>query len=329
MPEQSAPLDPQAIDLHAHFLPPRYRQSALAHGQAHPDGMPALPEWNVTDAIAMMDDIGIRAAVLSISAPGVGFLESAEDRADLARGVNEDGAAAVAEFPGRFGLLATLPLPDIDLSLREIEYAFETLHADGIALHTHYDDVYLGDEQLEPAMAALHARGALVTIHPVSPCGWEAVAFGRPRPIVEFLFDTTRAVVNLALSGVLDRYPGIRWVVPHAGAALPVLADRVNLLFSALSPPGSPPVDVVAALRRLHYDVAGVPLPRALPALLSLVDSDRLVYGSDYPFTNAAIVDRLARALVESPALDDALRRAVFSGTAERLIPRLAAAAGR
>ncbi len=324
MPEQSPPLDPQAIDLHAHFLPPRYRESALAHGQAHPDGMPGLPEWNAGDAIAMMDDVGIRAAALSISSPGVGFLELAEDRADLARAVNEDGAAAVAEYPDRFGLLASLPLPDIDLALREIDYAFDTLHADGVGLHTHYNQVYLGDERLEPVMAALDARGALVTIHPVSPCGWEAVAFGRPRPIVEFLFDTTRAVVNMALSGVLDRYPGIRWVVPHAGAALPVLADRVSLLSAALSPPGSPQVDVVAGLRRLHYDVAGVPLPRALPALLTLVDGDRLVYGSDYPFTNAAIARRLAEELVESPALDGELRQAVFSANAERLIPRLA-----
>jgi len=326
VPEQPAPLDPLAIDLHAHFLPPRYRESALAHGQAHPDGMPALPEWNVPDAIAMMDDVGIRAAALSISSPGVGFLDSAQERAQLARGVNEDGAASVAEYPDRFGLLASLPLPDIDLALREIEYAFGTLHADGVGLHTHYDGVYLGDDRLEPAMAALDARGALVTIHPVSPCGWESVAFGRPRPIVEFLFDTTRAVVNLALTGVLDRYQRIRWVVPHAGAALPVLADRVDLLFSALSPPGSPRVDVITALRRLHYDVAGVPLPRALPALLTLVDSERLVYGSDYPFTNAAIVRRLAQGLVESPALDGALIRSVFSGNAERLIPRLAGA---
>lgn len=323
MSEASLPLDPPAIDLHAHYLPERYRASALAHGQHHPDGMPALPEWNLTDAIDMMDQIGIAAAALSISSPGVAFLDSTSARAELARAVNQDGAAAVARFPDRLAVLATLPLPSVDETLGEIDYAFDTLGVDGVSLHTHYDGVYLGDDRLEAVMAGLSARAALVTIHPVSPCGWPDVAFGRPRPILEFLLDTTRAVVNLALSGVLDRYPAIRWVVPHAGAALPVLADRVALFAPWLGGPDSPEVDVIAALARLHYDLAGVPLPRALPALLALVDTDRVVYGSDYPFTSAPLVGRLARALQESPLLDDAARRAVFSQNALRLLPRL------
>lgn len=316
------PFDPPAIDLHAHYLPERYRASALAHGQQHPDGMPALPEWNLTEAIDMMDRTGIAAAALSISSPGVAFLESATARADLARAVNEDGAAAVARFPDRLAVLATLPLPSVPDALAEVEYAFDTLGVDGVTLHTHYDAVYLGDPRLEPVMAALSARAALVTIHPTSPCGWPDVAFGRPRPILEFLLDTTRAVVNLALSGVLERYPAIRWVVPHAGAALPVLADRVNLFAPWFTAPGTPEFDVIAALGRLHYDLAGVPLPRALPALLALVGTDRLVYGSDYPFTSAPLAARLARELQESPVLNDAAQHAAFRENALRLLPR-------
>ena len=207
--------------------------------------MPALPEWDAAEAVAMMDDVGIAAAALSLSSPGVSFLDAPAARARLTRAVNEDGAAAVAAYPDRFGLLASLPLPEISAALAEIGYAFDVLGADGIGLHTHYGPVYLGDAQLDPVMAALDARAALVTIHPASPCGWEQVSFGRPRPMVEFLFDTTRAVVNLALNGVLDRYPAIRWVVPHAGAALPVLADRVDRLapLISLGPPGAAPVD--------------------------------------------------------------------------------------
>jgi 6-methylsalicylate decarboxylase len=317
-------LTPRAIDLHAHFLPERYRASALAHGQSHPDGMPALPEWNAAAAVSMMDDVGIAAAALSISSPGVAFLESPAERAVLARAVNEDGAAAVAAYPDRFGLLASLPLPDVDAALAEIDYAFGQLQADGAGLHTHYRGVYLGDARLDPVMAALDARNALVTIHPVSPCGWEAVSFGRPRPVVEFLFDTTRAVINLALSGVLDRYHSIRWVVPHAGAALPVLADRVDRIYPWISPPEAPAVDLIAALGRLHYDLAGTPLPRALPALLGLAGSSQLVYGSDYPFTQANRVAQLAAGIAATGVLDDEAKAAVLSGNARRLLPRLA-----
>lgn len=316
-------LQPAAIDLHAHHLPACYRVAALGHGQSHPDGMPALPEWDAAAAVDMMDRVGIAAAALSLSSPGVAFVTATAERAGLARAVNDDGAESVRRYPRRLALLATLPLPDVDTALVELDHAYDELGADGVGLHTHYDGVYLGDERLEPVLAALDARQALVAIHPVSPCGWEGVAFGRPRPVVEFLLDTTRAVVNLALSGALDRHRQIRWVVPHAGAALPVLADRVDRLASLLAPPDAAQVDVVAALGRLHYDLAGVPLPRALPALLGLAGVDRLVYGSDYPFTPAAMVARLAGELQQSSVLDQSGREAALRGNALRLLPRL------
>jgi predicted TIM-barrel fold metal-dependent hydrolase len=317
-------LVPSAIDLHAHFLPPRYRKTALAHGP-NPDG-PPYPEWDPATAVAMMDEVGIAAQALSLSSPGVSFLDSPAERAALVRAVNEDGAAAVAAYPERLGLLASLPLPETDAALAELAHAYDVLGADGIGLHTHYGPVYLGDAGLEPVMAALNERGALVTIHPRSPCGWEQVSFGRNRPMVEFLFDTTRAVVNLSLNGVLTRYPAIRWVVPHAGAALPVMADRVARLAPLGAPPlnGQAPPDVLGDLGRLYYDLAGVPLPRALPALLALVPAGQIVYGSDYPFTPAPMVAALAEVIAAADVLDETTRASAFRGNAATLLPRLA-----
>jgi 6-methylsalicylate decarboxylase len=313
-------LQPAAIDLHAHFLPPCYREAALAHGP-NPDG-PPYPEWDPAAAVAMMDEVGIAAQALSLSSPGVAFLDDPAERARLVRAVNEDGAAAVAAYPARFGLLASLPLPDVPATLAELAHACDQLGADGVGLHTHYGQVYLGDPRLEPVMAALNDRAALVTIHPRSPCGWEQVSFGRNRPMVEFLFDTTRAVVNLSLNGVLERYPAIRWVVPHAGAALPVMADRVARLAPLTSPPadGQAPPDVLGDLGRLFYDLAGVPLPRALPALLNLVPATQIVYGSDYPFTPAPMVAGLAEAIAGTDVIDPA----TLLGNAAALLPRLA-----
>jgi predicted TIM-barrel fold metal-dependent hydrolase len=282
--------------------------------------MPALPQWDEDSALATMDRVGIAAAGLSLSSPGLSFLPSLE-RPEMARAVNDDGAGTVARHPGRFALLATLPLPDVEASLAEIDRAYDHLGADGVGLHTHTDGVYLGDARLDPVLAALDDRGSLVTIHPVSPCGWEETAFGRPRPMLEFLFDTTRAVVNLSLAGTFTRYPRIRWVIPHAGAALPVIADRVNLFNAAI---GGPPVDLLQALGGLYYDLAGMPMPRALPALLALVGTDRLVYGSDYPFTGADAVSALAIALTNASQLAGDAGTAAFRGTAASLLPRLA-----
>jgi predicted TIM-barrel fold metal-dependent hydrolase len=316
-------LEPGAIDLHVHFLPQRYREAALAHGQQHPDGMPALPEWDAGAALAMMDDVGIAVAVLSLSSPGVAFLPP-DERAALARAVNDDGVAAVADHPDRFGLMATLPLPDVEAGRAELARAFDELGADGVGLHTHYDGVYLGDPRLDPVLADLDARGALVTIHPVSPCGWEGVALGRPRPLVEFLFDTTRAVINLALTGAFARFPAIRWVVPHSGAALSVLVDRVDRIHPAIKAPDSPDVELLAALRGLYFDLAGAPLPRSLGALLQVVDPDRLVYGSDFPFTPAPLVRALAADLAATPLLAGDARTAALRDNALALLPRLA-----
>jgi len=307
------------VDLHAHFLPEEYRLVALANGQEHPDGMPALPMWDPNTAVQLMDQVGVATAALSLSSPGVNFLPSGPERSALARTVNDAGAEVVRRHPGRFALLATLPLPSIESAMSELDRAVDDLGAIGVALYTHVDGVYLGDARLEPLLAALDARGLVVTIHPVSPCGWESTAFGRPPPMVEFLFDTTRAVTHLLLSGAFYRHPHIRWVVPHAGAALPILADRVAAFAPWVSPEAADG-DVVATLGRLHYDLAGTPVPRGLPALLSLVPPTQVVYGSDYPFTPPDQVLGLSRSLDAFAPFHDTLGWPLLADTGRRLL---------
>ncbi|TXI49399.1 MAG: amidohydrolase [Mycolicibacter arupensis] len=311
-----------AIDVHAHFLTPSLRTAMIDAGHERPDGMPVLPEWNPDIAMSVMDRTGIRAAVLSVSSPGVLLDGDLARAARLARTVNDEGAALVAAHPHRFGLFASLPLPDVEAAITETRYAFDRLAVDGITLQTNYGGTYLGNPAFEPLMAELDARAAVVHVHPTSPACWDQTALGRPRPMIEFPFDSTRAVAALALNGVLDRYPRVRFIVSHAGAALPVLADRLAG-FAILESP-SAPVDVLAALQRLHYDVAGFVLPRALPALLNLVAPERLLYGSDYPFTADWLVHGLAAALAGTEVLTEAQRQSMTRGQAEGLFPRLA-----
>lgn len=312
-----------AIDVHAHYLTDSYRRALESAGVTQPDGFPTLPAWSADEAIAVMDRAGVATAMLSVSSPGIHFGDDDAAR-ELARQVNEEGAALVAAHPDRFGLLAVLPLPDVSAAVEELDHAFDTLRADGVGLYTNVRGTYLGDPLLDDFVAELDRRGAVVVLHPMSPPGWEVLAFGRPRPMVEFPLETTRAVFNLALTGTLSRYPNIRWVVPHVGSALAVLADRVGIFASFYAGPGAT-VDVISELQRLYYDVAGIPLPRALPALLSLVDADRLLYGSDFPFTPAEAVGLLRDLLAGADMLDEAQRDAMFRGNALTLFGRLAA----
>ncbi len=214
------------IDVHAHYLPPDYAQELCAAGLTQPSGMPAYPEWSPSLALEKYDRLGIATGMLSISAPGVHYGDDQKARR-LARKVNEAGAEFSRQHPRRFGLFAELPLPDVDGALTEIAYALDVLHADGIALKTNAGGIYLGDARFDPIFDELNRRRAVVFIHPTSPVCWEQCAMGYPQPMLEFPFDTTRAVTNLILSGTLERCPDVRMIIPHNGGALPILARRI------------------------------------------------------------------------------------------------------
>jgi predicted TIM-barrel fold metal-dependent hydrolase len=285
------------IDVHAHFLPEAYRAAASAAGHDQPDGFAALPAWDADEHVEVMDRVGIDVSFLSISSPGVHFGDDGDARA-LAREVNEAGVRALERHPTRFGLFASLPFPDVDGTLDEIDYAYDTLGVDGVALLTHATGTYLGDARFEPVFDALARRNARVFIHPTSPVCWEHTSLGRPRPMIEFLFDTTRAVVNLVLNGTIARHPDVEFIVPHVGATLPLVADRVTAFAMVLADVDGT-ADVMRDLARLHYDLAGFPIPRQLDALLAITTLEHLHYGSDYPFTPATVVSMLAAQLDE------------------------------
>ena len=173
---------------------------------------------------------------------------------------------------------------------------------------------------------ALNERRAAVFIHPTSPscpCG-ETLALGYPRPMLEFMFETTRTVSQMILSGVTRRFPNLRIIVPHAGAALPVLASRVEALLPFVQPGGDAP-DFKGEMAKLFYDLAGAPLPELLAALLQIAAPSRLLYGSDWPFTPTQNCAALAQKLDETPLLAGALREQAMTGNALALFPQLAA----
>ncbi|TCN41172.1 putative TIM-barrel fold metal-dependent hydrolase [Kribbella orskensis] len=307
------------VDVHAHFLLPEYVAAAERAGHLRPDGMPGWPEWNVRRQLDLMDDTGITKAVLSVSSPGVHFGDDFRAQV-LARRMNEAAADLGEDHPGRFGFFASLPLPDVDGALVELEYAYDSLHADGVVLMSNAGGQYPGDPSWDRLWRELDARSAVVFLHPTSPPQWRQVALDRPRPMIEFLFDEARAVADLALTGIFTRYPNVRFIVTHAGDVLPLLGDRLDLFRHTYS---TAPVDELPAvssqLRNLWHDVAGTPVPGQLPILDAVAGADRLLYGSDYGFTpNEAIAEQVA-ALDASPAAEG--WRARTTENAVRLLP--------
>jgi predicted TIM-barrel fold metal-dependent hydrolase len=273
------------IDTHHHLYPPVYIEKTgdLLKHTTHAF-YERLKNWRPSQAIEAMDKDGIAVSVLSVSTPSVWLGDAAASRT-FAREVNEAAARMQQDHRGRFGHFAALPLPDVDGSLREIEYAFDTLKADGIALTTNYMDKYPGDEDFAQVFAELNRRKAVVYFHPTAASFAFNVIPGVPPPTIEFPFDTTRAIVSLLFGGTLNRCPNMKWIFSHGGGALGMVAHRLTGLaknrpeFAARVPNG-----VMAELGKLYVDVVGVTTPGALRAVLDIVPLSHLLFGSDYPF---------------------------------------------
>jgi 6-methylsalicylate decarboxylase len=304
------------IDVHSHYLPPGYLETATAALKGIPDGMPAMPVWDPHATIGMMDRQEIGTAMLSVSSPGVYFGDNAAAR-NLARSVNEFAARKAQDYPGRFGTFASLPLPDIDAALDELDYALRVLKVDGYVMLTNYGGTYLGDKQFDPIFDELNRCKTVVFIHPTSPPCWDQIALGFPRPMIEFPFDSTRAVTNLALGGTLERCPDLRIIVPHGGGTLPFLARRIAGVASRLNLGETG--GFIAALRRLFYDTAAATGDNSISSLLTMVDSSRILFGSDYPFMAEPTTQQMIGELNSSRLLNAEDRHAIERDNALKL----------
>ena len=305
---------PRRIDIHHHILPPAY-MSAIATRR-----LGTSVQWSPEKSLAEMDQSGIATAVLSLIQPGVWLGDAGQARA-LARDANDYAARMVNDHPGRFGQFATLPLPDAEGSLREIEYALDTLKAEGIGLMTSYGTKYLGDAAFAPVWEELNRRKAVVYTHPLVPDCCRNLVPSVPTGAVEFATDTTRTVAGLLFSGTAARFPDIRWIFSHGGGTVPFLLSRLQREEQEMKERDKRlPKGLAYELAKFHYDTAQANHPGALGALTRIAPVSQILFGSDYPFRSGAEVVGGLGAYFKGKEL-----RAVERGNALRLVPRLAA----
>jgi len=301
------------IDVHHHIVPPSY----LAEIASRRIGAPA--QWTPELSIEDMDKSGIAKSVLSLIQPGVWFGDVDEARR-LAREANDYGAGVARDFPGRFGLFATIPLPDAEGSLKEIEYALDMLKADGIGLMTSYGDKYLGDPLFAPVWQELDRRKAVVYTHPLAPECCKNPLPGISAAAIEYATDTTRTIASLVFSGAAARYPGIRWIFSHGGGTMPFLLSRFTHEEKIIKNREEVlPKGVVHELKKFHYDTAQANHPGALAALTKLVSVSQVLYGTDFPFRDGADVNAGLAAYRFKPKD----LRAIERDNALRLMPAL------
>jgi 6-methylsalicylate decarboxylase len=208
------------IDTHHHFYPPAYMKSWLDwEDQRKIPHFSTQLAWTPQNDIEEMDKNGITTSILSLaSTPGTWFDAGAEKAHDMARQCCDFAAEMLRDHPGRYALFAPLSMLDVDATLKEIEYVFDTLKADGVNLQSNYGDKWLGDAAYKPVFEELNRRKAVVYVHPLvaSCCG--RLSVGAFPAVIEVPHDTTRTIVSLLLSGTFARLRDIKWLFSHAGA---------------------------------------------------------------------------------------------------------------
>lgn len=311
------------IDVHQHFVSPSLHAflSAKNTPSAPVPGIAAWRDYSPARAVEELDRVGIETAMLSITAPGVWFGDADEARG-LAREANEFAAARmVGDHTGRFGLFAVLPLPDVDGALREIEYALDTLKADGFGLLTSYGNAWLGDPSFAPVLDELNRRKAVVYVHPTDAACCSGLLPRVPNQMLEYPMDTTRTIASLIVSDTATRCPDVRFIFSHAGGTLIGVAGRLlGAEMSAENLAKTPePNSRLHHLRRFYYDTAGSANPVNMQALKSLAGVSQIVFGTDAPFFDGAPQLRG----LQTAGFSAAELARVERGNALALLPRL------
>lgn len=321
----------ERIDTHTHVVPDVWRRYCCDHGHDKPDGMPAIPPWTPEAHIELMGKLGVSKSILSITSPGTHLKPGQDELARrITRETNEEISQICKSHPSKFAFFASLPLPDVAGSVNEIDYALDKLGAVGFALMTNAHGHYLGDAAIDQVFAKLNERKAIVFMHPTCCHSHKLPEAERPlsqypAPMLEFFFDTTRAVVNLILSGTVARYPDIKFLVSHCGGAIPPLVERfASFATRVLGEDATVNSTAVKEMfkSRFYFDLAGFPFPDQIHGLLRMADPSRLLYGSDYPYTPASALPGMgARMNAElNKAFDEEVVREIYSGNAKRLL---------
>jgi predicted TIM-barrel fold metal-dependent hydrolase len=325
---QTPPSAARVIDCHHHYGSPAWIANLAAReGHKTPGfttnlGLNSLRGYTPARDIESMDRDGVAAAMLSCTEPGVWFGDPDEARR-LARDMNDFGARMVSDHRNRFGLFGVLPIPAVEDSLREIEYVFDTLKADGVGILTSYGNHWLGEPMFQPVFDELNRRKAVVYVHPIDALCCQELMPNTGAPVIEFNTDTSRAIFSLIGAGAATRYSDIRFIFSHAGGTMPSLVERFGIggpddLADNLSRPAEKDSRLFH-LRRFYYDTAQSSNPVQMQALKSIVGASQIVFGTDYPFGSAA--KHLAG--LEKCGFSAQELRGIHSQNALRILPAL------
>ncbi|AFM41500.1 putative TIM-barrel fold metal-dependent hydrolase [Desulfosporosinus acidiphilus SJ4] len=288
------------IDVHHHLI-----------GKQHLAGM---PDWSLELDKESMDRMGLTNALLSLPVAGA---------PEQTRGINDMIAGLAAKDPKRYGMLACLPSAYVDAALREIEYACDTLKADGFCMPSNASGIYIGDDRMDEILAELNRRSATVLLHPTKAGGEIPSLLVTDLSTYEYPFETSRAMIDLIYRGKIQKYPNIKWIVSHAGGVLPYIAYRVSTVAQENKAMPLTSDEVMSSLKTLYYDVALSTAPYVFATLKELFGTSHIVFGTDAPLRYEGPVTESIQQLKSYRGFDEGEKSKIMSENAKELFPRL------
>jgi predicted TIM-barrel fold metal-dependent hydrolase len=311
------------IDVHSHFFSPGWKRIEKARAAAGKGfASPANQNWTVEETLADMQKGGVTNAVLSLaSIPDNWFGGDPRIAASLAHECNEYVVELAKAHPGRFGYYCSLPMIDVEASLKEIEYGYGVMKCDGIGLCSSYGDKWPGDQMFKPIFDELNRRKAVVYFPPTTPnCCHNLIPGMKNDAMLEVPFDTSRAIVSLLVSGTFARCRDIKWVFAHSGGSLPSLAGRIDVFMKRRKDLAKiAPYGAMAELQRLHFDTANGAWAPSMAGLTKIVPFSQIMFGSDFPYFPTA----MTAAGLQKEGYGRAAMDQIDFATAEGLMPRL------
>ena len=299
----------------------RIRFLALASAGGDPSGW-FVPEWSPEFDDEVHKRFGISTAIVSLTAPDACILKDREASASLARKVNELAAKLRDKNPTKYGFFASLPnILDTEIALEELAYAYDVLKADGIILFTRYGEgrQYLGDAAFKPIWAELNRRHAVILVHPTHPVDVERVS-DIPQPILQYPMETTTAAVDMLHNKTVRSNPNCKIILSHAGGALPFLLSRPASMLTTTAEELDAFWDDA---RNFYYDVALAGGENMLRVMETFAKPGHLLYGSDAPYANDAIIAYHTDGLDQYKFADPKLAEQINRTNALELVPKL------
>jgi aminocarboxymuconate-semialdehyde decarboxylase len=318
------------LDIHTHHYTTGFFEKIRESGghfsfTTDPNGRPIItydgarffgiqpPMTDVSKRLEDMDRVGIDVAVVSLSTPNI-FFTDARNQPDVAKMMNDAYAELIAKHPKRFKGFASIPMDAPDAALAELHRAIDTLKLNGVILLSNIRGAALTETRYRPFFEEANRMRLCIFLHPMIPVNSEPFKEYVLGPIIGFPFDTTLAVARMCFDGLLKDFPDIKWIIGHAGGAVPFLMERMDSGYRDFAETKAR-IDRLPSfyLKRLYYDTVTFN-PYNLHMLRDEVGADHMLMGSDYPHLLGSI-DK-AVSTIEALAIPQAEKQKIFGGNA-------------